>query len=75
MHINEDFFYPEVIDPVTGEPLPDGEYGELVFTCIGKEALPLIRYRTRDICALNHEKCVRPHDGAHASRAAAPTTC
>ena len=47
----------EVIDPVTGEPLPDGEYGELVFTCIGKEALPLIRYRTRDICALNHEKC------------------
>lgn len=57
MHINEDFFYPEVIDPVTGEPLPDGEYGELVFTCIGKEALPLIRYRTRDICALNHEKC------------------
>ena len=57
MHINEDFFYPEVIDPATGEPLPDGEYGELVFTCIGKEALPLLRYRTRDICALNHEKC------------------
>lgn len=57
MHINEDYFYPEVIDPETEQPLPDGEFGELVFTCIGKEALPLIRYRTRDICALNHEKC------------------
>lgn len=57
MHINEDYFYPEVVDPDTLEPLPDGEYGELVFTCIGKEALPLIRYRTRDICALSHEKC------------------
>lgn len=57
MHVNEDFFYAEVIDPATGEQLPDGEFGELVFTCIGKEALPLIRYRTRDICALNHERC------------------
>ena len=57
MHISEDYFYPEVIDPDTGEPLPDGEYGELVFTCIGKEALPLIRYRTRDICKLDHGKC------------------
>jgi phenylacetate-CoA ligase len=57
MHISEDYFYPEVIDPDTLEPLPDGEYGELVFTCIGKEALPLIRYRTRDICALIREKC------------------
>ena len=57
MHINEDYFYPEVIDPETLEPLPYGEYGELVFTCIGKEALPLIRYRTRDICALISEKC------------------
>ncbi|MBP3703965.1 MAG: phenylacetate--CoA ligase [Clostridia bacterium] len=57
MHINEDYFYPEIIDPETGEQLPDGEYGELVFTCIGKEALPLIRYRTRDICSLTHEKC------------------
>ncbi len=57
MHINEDYFYPEVIDPETLEPLPDGEVGELVFTCIGKEALPLIRYRTRDLCSLNHEKC------------------
>lgn len=57
LHVNEDFFYPEIIDPDTGEQLPDGEYGELVFTCIGKEALPLIRYRTRDISALVHEKC------------------
>ena len=57
MHICEDFFYPEVIDPDTLEPLPDGSFGELVFTCIGKEALPLVRYRTRDITALSHEKC------------------
>ena len=57
MHVNEDYFYPEIIDPDTGEQLPDGEFGELVFTCIGKEALPLIRYRTRDICSLTREKC------------------
>lgn len=57
LHVCEDYFYPEVIDPDTGDVLPDGEYGELVFTCIGKEALPLIRYRTRDICALVREKC------------------
>lgn len=57
MHVNEDFFYPEIIDPETGRQLPDGEYGELVFTCIGKEALPLVRYRTRDICKLSHEPC------------------
>ncbi len=57
MHICEDYFYPEIIDPDTGEVLPDGEKGELVFTCIGKEALPLIRYRTRDIASLTHEKC------------------
>lgn len=57
MHINEDYFYAEIIDPETGEVLPDGEYGELVFTCIGKEALPLIRYRTKDICKLTREEC------------------
>ena len=57
LHINEDYFYPEVIDPDTLQPLPDGEYGELVFTCIGKEALPLVRYRTRDICALHRAPC------------------
>ncbi|MDR0883226.1 MAG: phenylacetate--CoA ligase [Oscillospiraceae bacterium] len=57
MHVCEDYFYPEIIDPDTLEPLPDGEYGELVFTCIGKEALPLIRYRTRDISCLTRETC------------------
>ncbi len=57
MHINEDHFIAEVINPVTGEVLPDGEKGELVFTCITKEAFPLIRYRTRDICVLSHKKC------------------
>ena len=57
LHVCEDYFYPEIIDSDTGEALPDGEYGELVFTCIGKEALPLVRYRTRDISALVREKC------------------
>lgn len=57
MHIAEDYFYPEIIDPNTLQPVPDGQYGELVFTCIGKEALPLIRYRTRDICKLDRYPC------------------
>ena len=57
MHINEDHFIAEVVDPDTGEPLPDGEKGELVFTSITKKAFPLLRYRTRDICILSHEKC------------------
>ena len=57
MHINEDHFIAEVIDPETGEVLPDGTMGELVFTALDKEAFPLLRYRTRDICALSHEKC------------------
>ena len=57
MHINEDHFYPEIIDPDTGEVLPEGEQGELVFTALDKEAFPLIRYRTRDICVLSREKC------------------
>ncbi len=57
MHINEDHFIAEVIDPDTGEQLPDGEIGELVFTCITKKAFPLIRYRTRDLCSLSHEPC------------------
>jgi len=57
LHVCEDFFYPEIIDPETLQPVPDGVYGELVFTCIGKEALPLVRYRTRDISAVTHEKC------------------
>ena len=57
MHINEDHFIAEVIDPDTGEVLPDGTYGELVFTSITKEAFPLLRYRTRDIVKLSHEPC------------------
>lgn len=57
MHVNEDHFIAEVINPKTGEVLPDGEKGELVFTSITKEAFPLLRYRTRDICILSHEKC------------------
>jgi phenylacetate-CoA ligase len=57
MHINEDFFIPEIIDPKTGEVLPEGELGELVITCIKKEALPLIRYRTKDITRLFYEPC------------------
>lgn len=57
MHINEDHFYAEIIDPDTGEVLPDGEKGELVFTSLDKEAFPLLRYRTRDICVLSREKC------------------
>lgn len=57
MHVNEDHFIPEIINPETGEVLPDGEKGELVFTSITKEAFPLLRYRTRDICVLNREKC------------------
>ena len=57
MHVNEDHFIAEVINPITGEVLPDGEKGELVFTSITKEAFPLMRYRTRDICILSHKKC------------------
>ena len=57
MHINEDHFIAEIIDPNTGEVLPEGEKGELVFTSITKEAFPLLRYRTRDICVLTRKKC------------------
>ena len=57
MHINEDHFIAEIINPKTGEVLPEGEKGELVFTSITKEAFPLLRYRTRDICVLTREKC------------------
>lgn len=57
LHINEDHFYPEIIDPVTLEVLPEGSTGELVFTTLTKEGLPLIRYRTRDLTSLNHEIC------------------
>ena len=57
MHINEDHFLAEIIDPETGEVLPDGTEGELVFTAIDKKAFPMMRYRTRDICTLTREKC------------------
>jgi phenylacetate-CoA ligase len=57
MHINEDHFIPEIINPETGEVLPEGSVGELVITTISKEALPIIRYRTSDITSLNYDKC------------------
>lgn len=57
MHINEDHFYAEIIDPKTLEPLPMGSKGELVFTSLTKKGFPLLRYRTRDICILSEEKC------------------
>ena len=57
LHINEDHFIAELIDPKTGEVLPLGEKGEIVFTCISKQAFPLLRYRTRDICVLSREEC------------------
>jgi len=57
MHVNEDHFFPEIINPETGEVLPEGAEGELVFTSLDKKAFPLLRYRTRDICTLTREKC------------------
>ena len=57
MHVNEDHFFAEIIDPETGEVLPEGSKGELVFTSLDKEAFPLLRYRTRDICVLSRQKC------------------
>ena len=57
MHINEDHFYAEIIDPKTGEVLPEGTKGELVFTSLDKKAFPLLRYRTKDICVLKRCKC------------------
>lgn len=57
LHVNEDYFYPEIIDPDTLEVLPEGAEGELVFTALTKEAFPLMRYRTRDIATLTREKC------------------
>lgn len=57
LHINEDHFIPEIIDPESGEVLPEGEKGELVFTTVTKEGLPLLRYRTKDLTRLNYETC------------------
>ena len=57
LHINEDYYYPEIVNPTTGQPLPEGEVGELCFTHLTKEAMPLMRYRTHDLTALHYEKC------------------
>ena len=57
MHVNEDHFIIEIIDPETGEPKPDGEKGEIVFSCLTKKAFPLLRFRTKDIGIITHEKC------------------
>lgn len=57
MHVWEDHFYPEVVDPQTGEPVPEGEEGELVLTALSKEALPVLRYRTGDFTSLTSEEC------------------
>ena len=77
MHINEDHFIAEIIDPDTGEVLPEGAKGELVFTSITKEAFPLLRYRTRDICVLRREAVLlRPHARQDVQAAwAAATIC
>ncbi len=76
MHIFEDHFIAEIIDPDTGEVLPPGSVGELVLTTLTKEAIPVIRYRTRDITRLHYDTC--PADApwrAWRRPAAAPTTC
>lgn len=57
LHVHEDHFYPEIVDPTTKEPLPEGQEGELVFTTLTKEGIPLLRYNTRDLSTLNREKC------------------
>ena len=56
-HLNEDFYYPEIVDPTTGKQLPEGTVGELCFTHLNKEGMPLMRYRTHDLTALHYEKC------------------
>ena len=56
-HLNEDYYYPEIVDPKTGEPLPEGTFGELTFTHLTKEAMPLLRYRTHDLTALHYDRC------------------
>jgi len=56
-HLNEDYFYPEILNPETGEPMPEGQLGELTFTHLTKEGMPLLRYRTHDLTALHYDKC------------------
>ena len=77
LHVFEDHFFPEIVDPATGEPLPDGQEGELVLTTLSKEAMPMIRYRTRDLTAIYRRALpVRPHHAADPpDRAGAATTC
>jgi phenylacetate-CoA ligase len=67
-HVNEDHFLVEVVDPETGQPLPDGAVGELVFTTLTKEALPLLRYRTGDLASLTREPCACGRTFARMSR-------
>ena len=73
LHISEDHFISEIIDPESGAVLPDGELGELVFTCVNKEALPLIRYRTRDLSSLSRGACACGRTLARMSRQAGRT--
>ena len=68
MHINEDHYLAEIIDPETLRPLPEGEIGELVFTTLSREAQPLIRYRTRDLCSLTSEPCACGRTSARMSK-------
>ncbi len=68
LHICEDYFYPEIIDPKTLEPVADGETGELVFTTLTKEGIPLIRYRTKDLTSITHERCECGRTSARISR-------
>ena len=68
MHINEDHYMAEIIDPETLRPLPEGEVGELVFTTLSREAQPLIRYRTRDLCSLTSEPCACGRTSARMSK-------
>jgi phenylacetate-CoA ligase len=68
MHVWEDHFIPEVVDPETGDPLPDGEEGELVLSAPTKEAFPLLRYRTRDLTRITREPCPCGRTGARISR-------
>jgi phenylacetate-CoA ligase len=68
LHVCEDHFYPEIIDPVTLKPVKEGETGELVFTTLTKQGLPLIRYRTKDLTSLTREKCECGRTNARISR-------
>lgn len=73
LHVNEDHFVPEIIDPDTCLPVPDGTPGELVFSSISREGMPLLRYRTRDICTITHEKCACGRTLARMSKPAGRT--